>query len=105
MSDHPRVISRRDLLKKAGAAGAPAVATPRAMLWGSGAAAAAAAPTAAPNAPQARPQRQEALENLSAADADLLEAVLERLIPTDEHGPGAREARVIHYIDRALGGA
>jgi gluconate 2-dehydrogenase gamma chain len=27
------------------------------------------------------------------------------LIPSDEHGPGAKEARAAHYIDRALGGA
>jgi len=34
----------------------------------------------------------------------VLEAVCARLIPTDEHGPGAREARAAHYIDRALAG-
>jgi gluconate 2-dehydrogenase gamma chain len=27
------------------------------------------------------------------------------LIPADANGPGAREARAVHYIDRALGGA
>ena len=103
MPEKSRVISRRDLLKKAGAAGAASVATPMAMLSGSGHASAAEPQTVRQNATPA--DRQEALENLTAADADLLEAVLERLIPSDEHGPGAREARVIHYIDRALGGA
>ena len=103
MPEKSRVISRRDLLKKAGAAGAASVATPMAMLSGSGHASAAEPQIARQNA--SPPDRQEALENLTAADADLLEAVLERLIPSDEHGPGAREARVIHYIDRALGGA
>src|SRR5207237_2899803 len=34
-----------------------------------------------------------------------LEAIVERLIPTDASGPGAKEARAAHYIDRALGGA
>src|SRR5205809_5489859 len=29
---------------------------------------------------------------------------LSRLIPTDENGPGAAEARAAHYIDRALTG-
>ena len=43
--------------------------------------------------------------NLSASEANLLEAVVERLIPSDEHGPGAKEARVANYIDRALGDA
>jgi gluconate 2-dehydrogenase gamma chain len=36
---------------------------------------------------------------------DILDAVVARLIPSDEHGPGAVEARAAHYIDRALGGA
>jgi len=34
-------------------------------------------------------------------EARTLEAVLERLIPEDD-GPGARQAGVIHYIDRQL---
>ena len=34
-----------------------------------------------------------------------MEAIVARLIPTDANGPGAREARAAHYIDRALGGA
>lgn len=36
---------------------------------------------------------------------DILDAIAARLIPSDEHGPGAIEARATHYIDRALGGA
>ena len=31
-------------------------------------------------------------------------AVCARIIPTDENGPGATEARAAQYIDRALGG-
>ena len=48
---------------------------------------------------------REPLENLTATEADLLEAICARLIPTDANGPGATEARAAHYIDRALGGA
>jgi gluconate 2-dehydrogenase gamma chain len=48
---------------------------------------------------------REAFENLTASEADLLEAIVDRLIPSDALGPGAREARAAHYIDRALGGA
>jgi gluconate 2-dehydrogenase gamma chain len=48
---------------------------------------------------------REPLEHLTAAEADLLEAIVARLIPTDANGPGATEARAAHYIDRALGGA
>jgi gluconate 2-dehydrogenase gamma chain len=40
---------------------------------------------------------------LSAAEGATLAAMCARLIPTDEHGPGATEARAAHYIDRALG--
>jgi gluconate 2-dehydrogenase gamma chain len=32
-------------------------------------------------------------------------AAAERLIPTDEHGPGAREADVAYYVDQQLAGA
>lgn len=48
--------------------------------------------------------RREALETLNAAESDALEAIVARLIPTDENGPGAAEARAAHYIDRALAG-
>src|SRR5438045_1866152 len=48
---------------------------------------------------------REPLETLTAAEADLLDAIVARLIPTDANGPGATEARAVHYIDRALGGA
>jgi gluconate 2-dehydrogenase gamma chain len=34
----------------------------------------------------------------------LLEEICALIIPTDANGPGAREARAAHYIDRALGG-
>jgi len=51
------------------------------------------------------PAAREPLEHLTAAEADLLDAIVARLIPTDASGPGATEARAVHYIDRALGGA
>ena len=35
----------------------------------------------------------------------LMDAIVARLIPTDELGPGATEAHAVAYIDRALGGA
>ena len=47
---------------------------------------------------------REAYETLTAAESDVLEAVTARLIPADATGPGAREARAAHYIDRALAG-
>jgi gluconate 2-dehydrogenase gamma chain len=55
-------------------------------------------------APAAAPAAREAYETLTAAESDVLEAVTARLIPADASGPGAREARAAHYIDRALAG-
>jgi gluconate 2-dehydrogenase gamma chain len=106
-------ISRRDLLKRAAVAGAAATAPPD------------LARTLQPNAEAAdttgcfealAPREgatdhdeiaaaREPLENLTATEADLLEAIVARLIPTDANGPGATQARAAHYIDRALGGA
>lgn len=86
-------ISRRDLLKRAGAAGAmAAVPTPTVS-------------PVAEAAGQAPAPAREPLETLSPGEAETLEAMVARLIPSDANGPGAREARAAHYIDRALGGA
>jgi hypothetical protein len=41
---------------------------------------------------------------LSPAELAALEAVLDRLIPADESGPGAVEAKVLRYVVRRLGG-
>ena len=89
----PRDPSRRELLKQAGMVGA-ASAVPAALLPG----------TVVAQARLPAPPAREALENLTAVESDTLEAVVARLIPTDENGPGAAEARAAHYIDRALGG-
>jgi len=94
----PRVISRRDILRGAGVVGAAAIAGPAGGT-------ATADPVVATDAAQPSVQAREAFENLTATEADLLEVIVERLIPSDEHGPGAKEARAAHYIDRALGGA
>jgi len=92
-------LSRRDLLKRAGILGA-AAAVPVADLAPAGAA------EPARRVAQARPvtPARESLETLTAAESDTLEAIVARLIPTDENGPGATEARAAHYINRALTG-
>jgi gluconate 2-dehydrogenase gamma chain len=94
----PPALSRRELLKRVGIAGA--AATVPAVLLPSRALAAQSA-----SAPQAGPVPREALETLTAAEAEIVEAITARLIPTDAAGPGATEARAARYIDRALGGA
>ena len=42
---------------------------------------------------------------LTPPEQAFVEAAVERLIPSDEHGPGAREADVAFYIDQQLRGA
>src|SRR5262245_33410768 len=98
----PRTVSRRNLFKQVAGAAAAFSATPSVV----SAAAEPTTPVAAPMLEAAKPQaiRLEALETLTAAEADTLEAIVARLIPTDENGPGATEARAAHYIDRALTG-
>ncbi|WP_374944593.1 gluconate 2-dehydrogenase subunit 3 family protein [Sphingomonas sp.] len=45
-----------------------------------------------------------ALETLTVGEMEALEALCARLIPTDERGRGAKDARAAYYIDRALAG-
>jgi gluconate 2-dehydrogenase gamma chain len=101
--DPPREVSRRDLFKTVGAGAA--VAVTGAPLTPSPAVAQ-PPPYPPPHTGEGREgvPRLEALETLTAAEADILEAICARLIPTDENGPGAAEARAAHYIDRALMG-
>ena len=57
----------------------------------------------------ARAQGLSAVANapvsLTPAEAETLRAIIARIIPADENGPGALEARADRYIDRALAGA
>jgi gluconate 2-dehydrogenase gamma chain len=94
-----RIFTRRDLLRSAGIVTAAAAAP--AQLFTPADAVVAPEPVQAGPAAPAR----EAFENFTAAESDLLEAIVARLIPNDALGPGAKEARAAHYIDRALGGA
>ena len=82
-----RRLSRATLLRRAGVVGV-----------------AAAVPTGALVAEAAQPPPRERLESLTATEADALDAMLDRLIPTDALGPGASEARVLRYVDKALDG-
>jgi gluconate 2-dehydrogenase gamma chain len=83
-------LSRRDLLKQVGLAGAAIVAMPelrRVLLFRRGLLA------------------QPPATTLTATEFATLDAICARLVPTDENGPGAKEAHAANYIDRALGGA
>jgi gluconate 2-dehydrogenase gamma chain len=93
-----RTVSRRNLFKQAaGAAAALSTTTPALVT-------AAAQPATPAAARTPAPPRLEALETLTATEAETLEAIVARLIPSDANGPGATEARAAHYIDRALTG-
>jgi gluconate 2-dehydrogenase gamma chain len=99
MSDEEvRIITRREILKGAGAlaaaAAVPAAVVPAVLAPGVEAAQVPATAVAA-----------QPLETLTAQEADLLDLIAARLIPSDALGPGAREAKVVRYIDRALSGA
>jgi gluconate 2-dehydrogenase gamma chain len=96
----PATLSRRDLLRVAGTAGAAALAP---------AALAAAPPGTAPAPPSVLtppvlPIARTAgpLLNLTAAETEVLTAMIDRLIPSDDLGPGAIEAGALRFIDRAL---
>ena len=97
----PQLISRRALLRSAGAVGAAAAtgATGASTETAEG-------PTVALNAqPPTDAQPLPIYEQLTADEAELLEAIADQLIPADRLGPGAVAAGAVHYIDRALGGA
>ncbi len=93
-SGSERGVSRRQLMKRGGAL--------------AGGALIAGGVAGAPAAPTAEAQAAELLSNtlraLSPSQAQTLEAVLERLLPTDATGPGAKEANVLRYIDWSLAG-
>ena len=82
-------LSRRSFFKAAGAAVAVTAAPAQALTGGRQAAATQAAP----------------YTFFKPDDANFIEAAVERLIPTDENGPGALDAGVPNYLDKQLGGA
>jgi gluconate 2-dehydrogenase gamma chain len=99
VSDHQKSgsapgVSRRQLIKRGGTLAGGA-------LIAGGVAGAPAAPTAEA---QSAELLSHALKTFSPAQAQTLEAVLERLLPTDATGPGAKEANVLRYIDWSLAG-
>jgi gluconate 2-dehydrogenase gamma chain len=105
------MISRRDLLKAAGAAIAASEASASTPVGPDTAGHGLAEPVPA-NAPVShgqphddQPAPRVPLEALTADEADLLTAIVARLIPSDANGPGAVEAGAVHYIDHALAGA
>ncbi len=52
---------------------------------------------------QETPPFEHAWQNLDARQGRTVDALTRMIMPSDDNGPGAAEARVIVYIDRALG--
>ena len=108
----PPAISRRDLLRTAGAAGAAALVpgavgaareeTPETSPTVSSGAGPAAGSSPAETAPLSAGPLAGPLANLTARETEILSAMIDRLIPSDDLGPGALDAGVVRYIDRAL---
>lgn len=104
--DRPRGLTRRDLLRNAGAVGAAAAVGATDVTSSSGRSPSAGAFTEqSPAGTAGAAFPRDVYEHLTSTEAELLEAIADELIPADEHGPGAVEARAVQYIDRALGGA
>jgi gluconate 2-dehydrogenase gamma chain len=82
-------ISRREALKR----------------LGMGMGAAAVLPLSATVRARAQAAIAESFVSLTGPEAETLRAIVARLIPADENGPGALEARADRYIDRGLAGA
>ena len=103
-SNGPRpTISRRDLLRSAGAAGAAALIPDAVGAVTKESPAAAGEERAGGLLPSDTPPLLAGpLTNLTASETEILSAMVDRLIPTDELGPGALDAGVLQYIDRAL---
>jgi gluconate 2-dehydrogenase gamma chain len=84
-------ISRREMLMRAGfVVGAAMI--PLSPEWILGQTTAAVVP-------------EGALKTFTRLEYDTLDAICSRLIPTDETGPGAKEARAVRYIDWGLSGS
>ena len=88
----------------AGASATGASATPMQDMHAGVAPTTAPPPAAGAHPPPVAAPGLEGLETLNAIEMDALEAFCARLIPSDDQGPGAKEARAAHYIDRALAG-
>ena len=82
-------ISRREMLKRLGTA--IGVAT--------------VLPLPPPLVREHRRLLRKTFISFTPAEAETLRAIVARLIPADENGPGALEARADRYIDRGLAGA
>jgi gluconate 2-dehydrogenase gamma chain len=107
MSDR---VSRKDFVAIVGTATAAAAVPTTAAAAGVPAPPVTAPMEMAANTPQPGgmaplSSEPEAYTYFTEPEAAFIEAAVERLIPTDQHGPGARSAGVAFFIDQQLVGA
>ena len=89
MEEQNNGFSRRELLKRLGIVIGVAAGFPVTM----------------PIRARAQAAAGEAFISLTASESETLRAIISRIIPADDNGPGALEARADRFIDRALAGA
>lgn len=110
MSDTPSFSRKKFVIAGAGIAAAAVVREPAAEAHGGEVAAAPKPAHAAPKPAAKRAplpplaSRPEAYSYFTAPESAFMEAAVERLIPTDAHGPGGREAGCAYFIDQQLVG-
>ena len=108
-SNGPRpTMSRRDLLRTAGVAGAAALIPDAVDAVTEGSPATSSPAPVGEERSVGRspsdmaPSLAGPMTNLTASETEILSAMVDRLIPTGELGPGALDEGVLQYIDRAL---
>jgi gluconate 2-dehydrogenase gamma chain len=109
MSEHKPLSRKNFVIAGAGtvAAVAAAAADPKLTDAAEQVAAGASHPAKAPMSMGPLPAlgaRPEAYAYFTPPEVAFVEAAVERLIPTDAHGPGAKQAGVAYYIDQQLAG-
>jgi gluconate 2-dehydrogenase gamma chain len=98
-------LRRQKFFGLVGAASAATVLGATAELPAEPAQAATQKPHATKQEPKSLDQGPQAFTFLTPPEQAFIEAATERIIPKDEHSPGARDARVAYYIDGQLAGA
>ena len=99
-----RVLSRRGLLRVGAITGVAAatVALPLATFQASAASSPTPSTNPAAQAGNGEPPTPEGFEFFNTFQSEIVNAAAGRIIPSDDNGPGAIEAGVVHFIDRQL---
>jgi gluconate 2-dehydrogenase gamma chain len=99
-----RVLSRRGLLRVGATTGVAAASLALPLVAFQATAAGSPTPSTDPAAPagNSEPRTPEGFEFFNTFQSEIVNAAAGRIIPTDDNGPGAIEAGVVHFIDRQL---